>query len=197
MKSMRVVQATILLASFGLALAAGAVEKDGKPAEPTVIPATVAEIPPVDAKQAAWQTKEIELIKVLKETVKEIVKSSPPDRNANWDLVESNVKKRIYAESKHESEGAWPAVQAGWVTAAYNALANVKSQAKEKFKRQQEFQVLESLNTKMAQLAKDFKPQSEPEKVVKQEDEENPWRYRDKNGSRTTKARYKGQEPLN
>lgn len=197
MKSISVVQAMILVASSGVALAAGAIEKDDKLAEPAAIPTTVAEIPPVDAKQAAWQAKEIELIKVLKETIKEIVKSSTPDRNANWDLVEANVKKRIYGESKKQSEGAWPVVQSGWVAAAYNALANVKSQAKEKFKRQQEFQVLESLNTKMAQLAKDFKPQAEPEKVVKQEDNENPWRYRDKNGSRTTKARYKGQEPLN
>lgn len=197
MKSIRVVQAMTLVASLGLALAAGANDKDGPLLDPAAIPAPVVQMPPVDPKQTAWEAKETELIKLLKETIRGIVKQTAPDRNANWDLVEANLKKLIFSKVKSEGEVTWPATQAAWVESAYDSLDRSEMHTGEKFKRQRELEVLEAFNARMSQLAKEAKPDTADDKVAKPEEDDTPWRYLDKNGSRTTKPRHKGQEPLN
>jgi hypothetical protein len=62
-----------------------------------------------------------------------------------------------------------------------------------------ELNVLESLVAALKEEPGEVKEEvaSKPGETVEATDDDNVWRYRDKSGARTTKPRYKGQEPVN
>lgn len=151
------------------------------------------------ASQAAWEQKETELLKVLKEVVVAQTEAQKGDAAIDWSAVETGVKGRIFRKASADGDGAWPNAQMSWVRAARNELRRDEKRGETDMTGDAELAALVALEAKLNDLAH---PESNAEGAKAGEggnaaDDETLWKFRDKSGSRTTKPRYKGQEPVN
>lgn len=86
-----------------------------------------------------------------------------------------------------------------WVRDARNALKRDEKRGKTDVTGDAELAALNALESKLTELAH---PEANAEGAKAGEEangtaDETLWKFRDKSGSRTTKPRYKGQEPVN
>ena len=201
MNSQGITRTMVFALCTGLSLVASAVESEKVLPEvkATAAPAVPEAKPDDGAQQAAWEQKETELLKVLKEVVAAQTEAQKGDAAIDWSVVETGVKGLIFRKVSVAGDGAWPNAQMSWVRAARNALKRDEKRGETDATGDAELAVLVALQTKLNELAH---PEANAEGAKAGEDanaadDETLWKFRDKSGSRTTKPRYKGQEPVN
>ena len=105
MKSFGIVRATVLIVSCGSFVSAGAVEPKNKPSAqeaPSTTPATAAaaETSVDETRQAAWEEKQADLLKVLEEVVAGHAADQKDDTTTNWTAVKKSAFDRIFEQSE-------------------------------------------------------------------------------------------------
>jgi len=196
MKLLSLVRIVMVAMWAGLSLLASAVESEDK--RPDSVPDAPAEKSDGGAEQAAWEKKEAKLLKVLKEVVAGQAEARKDDTATDWNAVEANVKRYISSQVTANGEDNWPESQRLWVRAAHKDLQRDERHERGKFNYERELDTLNALEQRMDKEVEALKgPESDPEKASQAEEDETLWKFRDKSGSRTTKPRYKGQEPVN
>jgi hypothetical protein len=197
MKSQAITRTVIFAMCAGLSLIASAVESEK--ALPDAAPAAPVEKSDTGAQQAAWEATETELLKALKEAVaaqKEIQKA---DTTTDWNAVETNVKGLIFTHATAADEAIWPKHQWGWVRAAADEIKIEKRRQRRDFTADAELAIIVALEKRLSAevqaqiVSESAEAQASPDAAG----DETLWKFRDKSGSRTTKPRYKGQEPIN
>ena len=190
-----------LCVGFSVVARANDSDKEGREVKETATPAVpvASEEKPDEAKQAAWEEKEVELLKAVKEVIAVQSKAREDDALTNWTSVENNVKSYLFQHATYEGEVKWPASQFGWVRSAADELRREKRRVRGKFLANRE---LDALTTLQENLTRELQVLNETdggdaEVAPGTEGDETLWKFRDKGGSRTTKPRYKGQEPVN
>jgi hypothetical protein len=178
-----------------LALTAGAAEADKS--ESSAPTAVVAE--PEGGAKTAWEQKEAELLTMLKEVVAEQSQAEKGDASIDWNAVEANVKNQLFSEARAEAESKWPHSQFAWVQALQKDLVRQERQEKRQFQGASELGVVNVLEGRLRKEVESLEAPdgAESDQVSNSDDDETRWKFRDKSGSRTTKPRYKGQEPVN
>lgn len=195
MKTQALTRVVVVSMGAALAFAAGAAEADKS--EISAPTAVVAE--PEDGAQTAWEQKEVELLTLLKAVVAEQSQSQKGDASTDWNVVEANVKRQLFSEAKAETESKWPHSQFAWVQALQKDLDRRERKEKRQFEGESELGVVNVLEERLRKEVEALEaPEgAESDQVSNSEDDETRWKFRDKSGSRTTKPRYKGQEPVN
>jgi len=142
--------------------------------------------------RADWETREVELLKLVSESVTTLSETYK-DPGYDWDAIGKRVRDMIYAEVDPKAESKWPESQSAWLHASMKKLIREEKSKAGKFEQDMEKEVMLSV---MAKVDAAGKPAEE--EVAPDENSGEPvWKFRDKGGARTTKPRYKGQEPLN
>lgn len=183
----------IALTAFGLSLGARAAESapDASAKAATTEAAS-------DNGLAAWQEKEAKLIGALKEVIAAEAERQKGDTTVDWNSVETKVQEILFRAGDTKDEGAWPVLQLGWIHKAQSGLRREEKHDKSQFALGRELETLGALDAHIqkvesAALATEQAAADAPAA----QDGEPLWKFRDKSGARTTKARYKGQEPVN
>lgn len=144
--------------------------------------------------RTAWEKRETELLDLVTIVSRMYVKANNrDDEKTDFEAVKANVKTMIYEHADTKGDIVWPETQYTWVRMAHEALANDEKHDRQGFAQQHELALLGEIQE--ALIAKG-KEKDEAQAEASGEDDK-VWKYRDKSGARTTKARYKGQEPLN
>lgn len=155
--------------------------------------------PETAAALVIWEGQETELLKVLSAAITDSKNYHKSDTTTDWKALEVSVKGILFSYASAESEIVWPETQLKWVDAARKALNKEEKYNKNTFAKEQELEIVNSIYNK---LKEDVGATNQASETKAQEDseadrDENVWKFRDKSGARTTKARYKGQEPVN
>lgn len=143
--------------------------------------------------RTAWEKRETDLLELVAGASAAYAEANKADDKADFKAVEANVKSMIYEHAGTKGDIVWPETQYTWARMAHEALANDEKHDRQGFAQQHELALLGEI--KEALIAKG-KEKDEAQAEATGEDDK-VWKYRDKSGARTTKARYKGQEPLN
>ncbi len=151
--------------------------------------------------RANWEEREAKLIEMIGLVVDNVSKENTGAANVDWAVVKKSVADEVFqrAVSDHKPR-VWPASQLSWVQGARKGVERQGDKAlHEGEDHANELKVLESLVAALKEEPAEVKEEvaSKPGETVEATDDDNLWRYRDKSGARTTKPRYKGQEPVN
>ena len=148
-----------------------------------------------------WEAREVKLIELIGLTVDKVSKEDSGGASVDWATVKKNVIDIVYQRgSIDQRDPEWPKIQLGWVQLARKSVERQIATARHAGEdHSSELKVLESLVTTLREEPAAVKEEvaAKPGETVEATDDENLWRYRDKSGARTTKPRYKGQEPVN
>lgn len=151
--------------------------------------------------RASWEEREARLIEMVGATVDNIAQENTGDANVDWAAVKKSVVDAVFRRATSDNKApAWPGSQLSWAQGARKGVERLGDKAlHEGENHTNELKVLESLVAKLKEEPDEAKEEiaSKPGKTVEAADGDNLWRYRDKSGARTTKPRYKGQEPVN
>lgn len=200
---MKAIHGFCLMAAFawaGWAGAAGHPELSGAVGTLVLAQEKPAEAPEATPKddgaaeaRAAWEKRETELIDVVASASAAYAEANKADDKADFKAVEANVKAMIHEHACTKGDIVWPETQYTWVRMAHEALANDEKHDRKGFAQPHELALLGKIQE--ALIAKRKEKDDAQAEATGEDDKV--WKYRDKSGARTTKARYKGQEPLN
>ncbi len=195
--------ASASFAVLGLVSAGGAWADDAAPAvevkadSPTGALAKDADTDP----RAHWEQAEGKLVEMIGATVDKLSKENTGAANVDWAVVKKGVADAVFQRATSDNKPpVWPASQLTWVQGARKSVERQGDKAlHEGEDHSSELKVLESLVASLKEESAAAKEDvaSKPGDAVEATDDDNLWRYRDKSGARTTKPRYKGQEPVN
>jgi len=148
-----------------------------------------------------WEQTEVKLIEMIGATVDNVSKENTDAAKVDWAVVKKSVADAIFRRATSDNKPpVWPASQLSWVQGARKGVERLAERAMhEDEDHSKELIVLESLVAALKEESAAAKEEvaSKPGEAVEVTDDDNLWRYRDKSGARTTKPRYKGQEPVN
>jgi hypothetical protein len=206
MKSLAVVHAIALttLSALGLTLGASAAESApgssvAAPLESTGPKDTASkDSTSEESRLAVWQARETKLLAALKEVITPQSESRKADTSVDWNVVEKRVQELVFAETIADEDNTWPEAQLNWVRKAEKSLRREEKHERKEFALKNELEILDLLQARILQDVK--RPGGDEPATVDSpsaQDDEALWKFRDKSGARTTKARYKGQEPVN
>lgn len=144
--------------------------------------------------RAAWEKRETDLLNLVTIVSRMYVKANNrDDEETDFEAVKANVKTMIYEHAGTKGDIVWPETQYTWARMAHEALANDEKHDRQGFAQQHELALLGKIQE--ALIAKGQEKDEAQAEVAGEDDKV--WKFRDKSGARTTKPRYKGQEPLN
>ena len=153
------------------------------------------------APRTLWEEREARLIEKIGVVVDTVAKENTGDANVDWAAVKTGVIDAVFQRgSADKRTPEWPASQLGWAQSARKNVERLGDKASHEGEdHASELKVLESLVAALKEEPVEVKEEvaSKQGQTVEATDDDNLWRYRDKSGARTTKPRYKGQEPVN
>lgn len=148
-----------------------------------------------------WEGREVKLIELIGATVDKVSKENTGGANVDWAAVKASVVDAVFQRATSDNkEPVWPASQLSWAQSAKKSVERLGDKDRHAGEdHTSELKVLESLVATLREEPAAVKEEvaAKPGETVEATDDENLWRYRDKSGARTTKPRYKGQEPVN
>lgn len=190
--------ASASVAVLGLVPAGPAWADDAAPAvEPKSLTAKDSDTDP----RANWEEREVKLIEMIGATVDNVSKENTGGATVDWAVVKKSVVDAVFQRATSDSKPpVWPGSQLSWAQGARKGVERLGDKAlHEGEDHTNELNVLESLVAALKEEPGEVKEEvaSKTGETVEATDDDNVWRYRDKSGARTTKPRYKGQEPVN
>lgn len=151
--------------------------------------------------RASWEAREAKLVELIGATVDKVAKESTDGAKVDWAAVKNSVTDAVFQRGSADNKAPeWPASQLGWVQSARKSVERLGDKDRHAAEDHgSELKVLESLVATLREEPAAAKEEvaAKPGESAEATDDENLWRYRDKSGARTTKPRYKGQEPVN
>jgi hypothetical protein len=151
--------------------------------------------------RVSWEARETKLVELIGAAVDQVAKEHTGGENVDWAAVKSRVTDVVFQRGNADKKAPeWPTSQLGWVQSARKSVERLGDKDRHAGEdHSSELKVLEQLATTLRDEPAAVKEEvaAKPGETVEATDDDNLWRYRDKSGARTTKPRYKGQEPVN
>lgn len=175
MKSFGIVRATVLIVSCGSFVSAGAVEPKNKPPAqeaPSATPATAAETPVDETRQAAWEEKQADLLKVLEEVVAGHAAGQKEDTTTNWTAVKKSAFDRIFEQSERGGDGSWPVLQLSWAEGAVRELSHAQRRKGADFDSEKVLLIIEKVAASLRETSRDLGQQANDNVLSKWREEQ-------------------------
>lgn len=154
----------------------------------------------VDAR-SHWNERESRLIALIGETADKVAGEYTGEVKVDWDAVKKSVTDVVFQRSTSDDKPRqWPASQLSWTQSARKSVERLGDKDRHADEDHSgELKVLEALAAALQAAPAEPKEEvaAKPAEGAEASGDDSVWRYRDKSGARTTKPRYKGQEPVN